>query len=76
MPGAEDKPEKQRQSDSHDAGDSDLEDVLRRIGSAILEEDVPERLRRVLQPKAESDVEPAADSSHGGTQRRDGEPSG
>lgn len=81
MPGAEDKPEKQHRSDSPDADVGDLEDLLRQIGSDILAEDVPERLRRVLRRKADSEGEAVADGSpdhpapREGTQGQDGEPS-
>jgi hypothetical protein len=55
MPGAEDDPANRRQGDSREAADHLLEEMLRQIGADILDEDVPERLRRVLRPKTGSD---------------------
>lgn len=82
MAGADDKPGRQRQSDSQDADDGDLEEVLRQIGNDILAEDVPERLRRVLRRMPASDGEADADvgadqpGPRDGARGQDGEPSG
>jgi len=72
MSGGEDKPANRRQDDSQDPANRLVEEMLRQIGIDILDEPVPERLRRVLRPKGGSDGGNTADER---TQRRDDEPS-
>lgn len=81
MPGADDKPANRHQNDSRESADRLLEEVLRQIGADILEEPVPEKLRRVLRPKTGSDESTTkAGRDHrksrgAGIRRRDDEPS-
>jgi hypothetical protein len=77
MPGAEDDPANRRRGDSREPADRILEEMLRQIGADILNEDVPERLRRVLRPKAGSDDGTRGHlPTRGDGTGRDDEPSG
>jgi hypothetical protein len=77
MPGAEDDPANRRRGDSRESADHILEEMLRQIGADILNEDVPERLRRVLRPKTGSDNGPPGHPpTRGDGTGRDDEPSG
>ena len=83
MPGSEDNPADRHQGDPRESADRMIEEILRQIGVEILDEPVPERLRRVLRPKGGSgDGNTANDSqddppSRGDEpQRRDDDPSG
>lgn len=53
-----DGPSNRRMTDQQDSTDRGIEETLRQIGAEILEEPVPERLRRLLRPtKDRSDEE-------------------
>jgi hypothetical protein len=58
MPGAEDSPATRRQSDPQETADRALDEKLRQIGLDILDEPVPEKLRRVLRRQTVSDDPP------------------
>lgn len=79
MAGGEDNPAKRSQSGSGGPADRILEEMLRQIGGEILDEPVPEKLRRVLRQKGGSDAKNTANDTRrrdARTQRRDNEPPG
>jgi hypothetical protein len=73
MSGAEDNPATRRESEPSSVDDRIFDELLRQIGADILDEPVPERLRRALRPTGGRDDGTTAD---GRTRGRDDESSG